>query len=161
MKHPLHVKKDYYGGALLMIVGIAAAYAAVSYRIGSLSAMGPGYFPFALGILTAIIGALIAITAIGDKDNGKQQAANVGHGHGMPDLRGTVCIVLATVAFYFIGDWFGLLPATFAITFLSAIGDRDNTWKEALILSIVMMLVAWIVFYWALKLQMPLYKWVS
>jgi hypothetical protein len=161
MKHPLHVKKDYYGGALLMIVGIAASYAAVSYRIGTLSAMGPGYFPFVLGILIAITGALIAISAAAEKGPEKQQAALVGHGHGMPDLRGALCIILATVAFYFIGDWFGLLPATFAITFISALGDRDNTWKEAAILSVVMVVVAAVVFYWALKLQMPLYKWIS
>lgn len=161
MKHPLHVKKDYYGGALLMILGISASYAAVSYRIGSLSAMGPGYFPFALGILIALTGALIAISAAGDKGPEKQQAALVGHGHGMPDLRGTICIVLATVAFYFIGEWFGLLPATFAITFISAMGDRDNTWKQSVLLSLVMVVVAAVVFYWALKLQMPLYKWIS
>lgn len=161
MKHPLHVKKDYYGGALLVITGLSASYAAVSYRIGTLSAMGPGYFPFALGILIALTGLLIALTAIGDKEDSSKQAALVGHGHGMPDLRGSIFIVLATVAFYFIGDWFGLLPATFAITFLSALGDRDNSWKEATILSVIMMIVAWVVFYWALKLQMPLYKWVS
>jgi high-affinity Fe2+/Pb2+ permease len=63
------------------------------------------------------------------------------------------------VAFYFIGDWFGLLPATFAITFISALGDRDNTVKQSFVLSVVMMVVAAVVFYWALKLQMPLYKW--
>lgn len=159
MKHPLHIKKDYYGGALLMIVGIAASYASVSYRIGQLSSMGPGYFPFVLGILIAFCGALIAITARGDKE--EKSVANIGHGHGMPDPRGALCIVLATVAFYFIGDWFGLLPATFAITFISAMGDRDNTWKGAFVLSLVMVVVAAVVFYWALKLQMPLYKWIS
>lgn len=159
MKHPLHIKKDYYGGALLMIVGIAASYASVSYRIGQLSSMGPGYFPFVLGILIAISGALIAITARGDTE--EKSVASVGHGHGMPDPRGAACIVLATVAFYFIGDWFGLLPATFAITFISAMGDRDNTWKQAFVLSLVMVVVAAVVFYWALKLQMPLYKWIS
>ena len=154
MKH--HVKKDYYGGALLMIVGAAACYASVSYRIGQLSSMGPGYFPFALGVLIAIVGAMIAITARGEQE---EAAGGHGHGHGMPDLRGAACIVLAAVAFYFIGDWFGLLPATFAISFISALGDRNNTVKQSFVLSVVMMVVAAVVFYWALKLQMPLYKW--
>lgn len=154
-----HVKKDYYGGALLMIVGISAAYASVSYRIGSLSSMGPGYFPFALGVLIAISGALVAITA---RSNTEEKAAALpGHGHGMPDARGAICIILATVAFYFAGEYFGLLPATFAITFISAMGDRDNTWKQALVLSVAMMVIAAVIFFWALKLQMPLYKWIS
>ena len=153
-----HVKKDYYGGALLMIVGISASYASVSYRIGQLSSMGPGYFPFVLGILIAVTGALIAITA----RSGTEAKAAAGHGgHGLPDPRGCICILLATVAFYFAGEYFGLLPATFAITFISALGDRDNTWRQSLVLAIAMMVVAAVVFHWALQLQMPLYKWVA
>lgn len=159
MNDSSRIKKDYYGGALLMIVGISASYASVSYRLGSLSSMGPGYFPFALGVLIAITGALIAIMARTDIE--EKSAALPGHGHGMPDLRGAACIILATVAFYFAGEYLGLLPATFAITFISAMGDRDNTWKQAFVLSIAMVVIAAVVFHWALKLQMPLYMWIS
>jgi len=159
MNDSSRIKKDYYGGALLMIVGIAASYASVSYRIGTLSSMGPGYFPFALGILIAITGALIAIMARSGKE--EDGAALPGHGHGLPDLRGSACIILATVAFYFAGEYLGLLPATFAITFISAMGDRDNTWKQAFVLSLAMVVIATVVFHWALKLQMPLFTWMS
>lgn len=150
--------KDYYGGALLVILGASAAYASQSYHIGTLAHMGPGYFPFAVGVLIAICGLLLVITAK-KKPDGKQEAALVGHNHDIPDFRGAACIILGTVAFYFLGEYFGLLPATFAIVFICALGDRSNTVWQALLLSAAMMIVAVVIFWWALQVQMPLIKW--
>lgn len=150
--------KDYYGGALLVVVGASVAYVAQGYSIGTLAHMGPGYFPCALGVLIALCGVMIALGAR-RKPGGESEAALVGHNHQIPDLRGTVCIVLGTVAFYFFGEWFGLVPATFAIVFISALGDRGNTVVQALVLSLAMVAVAVVIFWWALQVQMPLLKW--
>lgn len=151
----LHMKKDYYGGALLILVGLATVVASTHYHIGELARMGPGFFPCAIGVLLAITGALVAINAEDEVDS----TVPAGHAHGMPDMRGAVCIVLATLAFLFLGEFTGLLPATFAIVFISALGDRMNTVKQALILSLAMCAIAIVVFWWALQLQLPLVKW--
>ncbi|MCJ9713295.1 tripartite tricarboxylate transporter TctB family protein, partial [Bordetella hinzii] len=50
-------------------------------------------------------------------------------------------------------------PATFAIVFISALGDRTNTLKQALLLSVSMCVIAVVVFWWALQLQLPLFRW--
>ncbi len=149
--------KDYYGGALMVLVGLSAAYAAQSYNIGSLAHMGPGYFPCAVGILLAITGILIALTA--KKKPSGAEAALVGHNHEIPDFRGAACIILGTIAFYFCGEYLGLLPATFAIVFISALGDRSNSVMACFVLAMAMMLVAVVIFWWALQVQMPLVKW--
>jgi len=157
MNRLLRLKKDYYGGALMILVGLAAAVASTNYHLGELSRMGPGFFPCAIGVLMAITGALIAISAGPDEEGASPVA--VGHAHGMPDVRGAVCIIVATLAFLFLGEYTGLLPATFAIVFISALGDRLNTVKQALLLSIGMCAIAVVVFWWALQLQIPLVKW--
>lgn len=151
----LHLKKDYYGGALMILVGLATVVASTHYHIGELARMGPGFFPCAIGVLMAITGALIAISA------GPEGESTVppGHAHGMPDVRGGVCIILATLAFLFFGEYLGLLPATFAIVFISAMGDRMNTVKQALVLSAGMCVIAVVVFWWLLQMQLPLVKW--
>ena len=77
----------------------------------------------------------------------------------MPDIRGGICIILGILAFLLFGEYGGLLPATFAIVFISALGDRDNTLTEALLLSLAMSFIAVVVFWWALKLQLPLFQW--
>ena len=61
--------KDYYGGALLVILGVSAAYAANSYNLGSLAHMGPGYFPFAIGVLIAICGVLLGPVLLADGEH--------------------------------------------------------------------------------------------
>ncbi|WP_313296760.1 tripartite tricarboxylate transporter TctB family protein [Diaphorobacter sp.] len=149
--------KDYYGGALLVLIGVSAAYAANSYHLGTLAHMGPGYFPFAIGVLIAICGILLALTA--KKQNAGDEAALVGHHHDIPDLRGAFCIILGTILFYFAGEYFGLLPATFCIVFVSALGDRSNSVIQALVLTAAMMIVSVVIFWWALQVQMPLVKW--
>ncbi|WP_285411840.1 tripartite tricarboxylate transporter TctB family protein [Variovorax sp. efr-133-TYG-130] len=151
-------KKDYYGGALLIVIGLAAVYAGIGYRVGELAHMGPGFFPVALGALLALTGLLIALSARGDKP-ASEEAVSHGHPGGMPDIRGGVCIILGILAFLLFGEYGGLLPATFAIVFISALGDRDNTLTEAVLLSLAMSFIAVVVFWWALKLQLPLFQW--
>lgn len=151
-------KKDYYGGALLVVIGLAAVYAGIGYRVGELAHMGPGFFPVALGGLLALTGLLIALAARGEKP-ASEEAVSHGHPGGMPDLRGGICIILGILAFLLFGEYGGLLPATFAIVFISALGDRDNTLTEAVLLSLAMSFIAVVVFWWALKLQLPLFQW--
>ncbi len=151
-------KKDYYGGALMVLVGVAAVVAGVDYRVGELARMGPGFFPVALGSLLALVGLLIAASARNPKPS-SEPAVSHGHPGGMPDIRGGVCIVVAILAFLLLGVYGGLLPATFAIVFISALGDRDNTLIEAFLLSAAMCVIAVVVFWWALQLQLPLFQW--
>ena len=157
MSIPSQFKKDYYGGALMIIIGVAAAYAASGYHLGTLARMGPGFFPFAVGVLLALVGLVIALSA--RFDNGPPAASGHGYGSGMPDLRGCACIIAGILAFLLLGEYGGLLPATFAIVFISALGDRGNTVKQAALLALGMCAIAAIVFWWALQLQMPLFRW--
>jgi hypothetical protein len=157
---PSGFKKDYYGGALMVLIGLAAFHAAQSYHIGSLSQMGPGFFPAALGVLMACMGVLIAISARRAKPAKGGGDAHF-HPTTLPDGRAAFCIIFSVFAFIIIGSYGGLIPATFAITFISALGDRTNTVLQALLLALVMCLVAVGVFWWALQLQLPLFQWSS
>ncbi|MFM0116880.1 tripartite tricarboxylate transporter TctB family protein [Paraburkholderia nemoris] len=144
---------DYYAGTLMMVIGGATMVQARTYELGTLRDMGPGYFPFAIGVLMALTGVGIAL----------------GARHPAPELieekpfrfewRGWLCVSLSIVAFIVLGHFGGLLPATFAIVFISALGDRDNTWKSALMLAVVMSVVCVVVFWFLLRVQLPLFQW--
>ncbi|CAG9171747.1 hypothetical protein LMG32289_02471 [Cupriavidus pampae] len=153
-------KKDYYGGTLMVLIGLAAVYAGLQYHTGTMRQMGPGFFPVSVGALLAFVGVLIVMSARNDKTPADApQAGGHGHASGAPDLRGTVCIVLGTLAFLLLGKYGGMIPATFAIVFISALGDRSNSIKQALALAVAMCVVAAVVFWWALQLQLPLFTW--
>lgn len=148
--------RDYYGGGLMLLIGLGAIWEGMTYRIGTLGHMGPGFFPVALGAILALTGVAIMIGGL---------AANASNEPGekeenlRPEWRGWICISLGIVAFVILGEYGGLLPATFAVVFISALGDRQNTIKSAFILSIVMCLTCIAVFWYGLQVQFPLFQW--
>ena len=144
--------RDYAGGALMAALGIGAMLQGSSYPMGTLGRMGPGFFPAALGTLLALVGLAIAVAARFATSERDEHAAH-------PEWRGWACIAASIVAFVALGTYGGLLPATFAIVFISALGDRQNTLVSALVLALLMVAVCVVVFWWALQLQFPLFAW--
>jgi hypothetical protein len=57
-------EKDFYSGLLFMAVGIGFTWGATNDKIGEAARMGPGYFPFTLGILLAIVGLIVTFLAL-------------------------------------------------------------------------------------------------
>ena len=57
-------QKDFFSGLMFLLVGIAFAWGAGSYSIGTGARMGPGYFPMVLGVLLAGLGLIITITSL-------------------------------------------------------------------------------------------------
>lgn len=144
--------REYYGGVLMMLIGLGAIVQGLSYRIGSLTAMGSGFFPVALGIILALLGIWIAGTA-------RHEPSGPVEGGGSVDWRGWLCIFGGVAAFVVLGKYGGLLPATFAVVFISALGDRENSWVSAFLLAVAMSIVCVAVFWWALQVQFPLFTW--
>jgi len=144
--------KDYYGGGLMIVIGLGAVACGADYQIGSLRQMGPGFFPVAVGVLLAMIGGAIGLQASLSAPVDKKVARTA-------EWRGWLCIVSALIAFVIIGAHGGLLPATFAVVFISALGDRKNRLKDALVLALALVVVSVLVFWWALKVQFPLFQW--
>lgn len=142
--------RDYLGGALMTVLGVGAAVQGASYSIGSLSRMGPGYFPVALGTILAFIGMAITIQARFARS--EQDVAPL-----PPEWRGWTCIVASIIAFVACATYLGLVAASFAVAFISALGDRRNSIKNAIVLGACMVAVAVIVFSWGLQLQLPLF----
>ncbi|HSN19998.1 MAG TPA: tripartite tricarboxylate transporter TctB family protein [Usitatibacter sp.] len=145
--------RDYYGGALMMLIGLGAAFQGSTYTIGTLSRMGPGFFPTALGVILALLGAAIALGARRAPVDAPAEKPLP------PEWRGWGCIIASVVAFIVIARWGGFVPATFAITFISAMGDRENTVAGATLLSAAMVAVCIVVFWWALKMPFALFTW--
>lgn len=147
-------RRDYYAGALMVLVGGGAAIVGSQYQIGGLTHMGPGYFPTALGIILAIIGIIIAgsaaFTPAPAPVTGEAPAVK-------PDWRGWLCITGATVLFIALARYVGLVAATFVCVFVAAMGDRENSWKEAALLAAGITVFGVTLFSFILHVQIPLF----
>jgi hypothetical protein len=144
--------RDYYAGALMLVIGLGAAWLGNDYHVGTLNHMGPGFFPVALGAMLALCGLAIALGA-------KASLAPGEEADRAPEWRGWGCIVAGIAAFVLLGRYGGLLPATFSLVFIAAMGDRDNTVRDALVLAAALCAVSVVVFWWGLKMQFPLFQW--
>lgn len=151
MRYLLSYNRDYYAGALMILIGLSAFFGARHYPVGNLSSMGPGYFPAAIGVLLALTGAAIALSARPVREDATSVPA--------PEWRGWLCIIASMTAFVVLGVYGGLVPATFALVFIAAMGDRKNTPGRATILATAMVIIAVVLFRWALQLQLPLFSW--
>lgn len=150
--------KDQWGALLMVVLGIAVAVQGYSYRVGALRSMGPGYIPLVLGIILICVGAGIGLTP-------KAPAPGLGAAPSIPkeplhlEWRGWLCICAGVFSFVVIGTYGGLVPASLASVFISAMGDRQNTVGRSLLLAIGLTLFGVVVFHYGLQLQLPLFSW--
>src|ERR1700743_1802951 len=84
--------RDYYGGGLLILLGLYAVVPGVHYDVGSLVEMGPGFFPASLGTLLLVLGAIIALGARARTPSSNEAAALP------PEWRGGACVVARRAA---------------------------------------------------------------
>ncbi|WP_321793484.1 tripartite tricarboxylate transporter TctB family protein [Burkholderia pyrrocinia] len=152
MIHARSLNKDVWGGLLMISIGIWVANHSISYSVGSLTHMGPGYFPLTLGVILVLAGVAIGFKgAIAERRVSKAPAR--------AEWKAWLLICASLLAFVVFAKYLGLVAATVATVFISALGDRANSWRNAAILALSMAVVGAIIFGWALKVQLPLFKW--
>jgi hypothetical protein len=149
--------KDCLGAAILILMGFAVAFAGHGYRIGTLTAMGAGYIPTVIGVLMVAVGLLIGLTA----SPASEAARVVPHGHGPSafELRSWSFILASIAAFVVLGTYGGFVPASFACVFISALGDRQNSLRDAFLLACLIVAAGYLIFHWGLKLQFDTFSW--
>lgn len=142
-------KRELAAGFLVLLFGLAAVSEGRRLGTGSLSDMGAGFVPMAIGVLLCGLGVVIALT-------GQAEAADA---PDTPDWRGSACILLGAVAFIVLGMHTGLASAIFGSVFLAAIGDRTTTPVQAAALAAGVTLFGCLLFGTVLKIPIPLYSW--
>jgi hypothetical protein len=151
-------QKDFFSGLMFMGVGVAFAWGASSYSIGSGARMGPGYFPLMLGILLALLGVAVTFTAlVVETEDGNPIGSwawkPLGFIIGSNVLFG---ILLAGLPKFGIPA-FGLIIAIYGLTFVAALAGEEFKAKEVAILATVLAIMSYCAFILLLKLQFPVW----
>lgn len=147
-------QKDFFSGLMFIAVGVAFAWGATTYTVGTGARMGPGYFPLMLGILMAFIGLAITFssltveTADGEKV-GKFAWKPLGFIIGSNIVFGILLGGLPGLGV----PAMGLIAAIYALTFIASLAGDTFRLKEVLILATVLAVGSYTAFVWMLKLQ--------
>ncbi|MDR7149141.1 lysylphosphatidylglycerol synthetase-like protein (DUF2156 family) [Hydrogenophaga palleronii] len=140
--------RDALAGLLFMALGTIGFFVALSYPFGSLQEMGPGFFPRVLGVI--LIGFGI-VTLLKGLRSGEQVD---GSWSWLPLL----LLAVALVAFGWLMERFGLLPALVVLIVTSARAGKEFRWKEAVVLTVILCLMAVAIFVWGLGLPYSLFS---
>ena len=151
-------QKDFFSGLMFAVVGGGFAWGATSYTIGNGARMGPGYFPLLLGIVLAVLGALIMFysfvenTPDGDKV-GKFAWRPIGYVLGANVAFGILLGGLPSIGL----PAMGLILAIFALVLIASKAGENFVLKEVLLLATILSVGSYLAFIVLLKLQMPVW----
>jgi len=151
-------QRDFFAGLMFSAVGVAFAWGATHYSIGSGARMGPGYFPLMLGILLAILGLVIVFGALVVETEDGEPVGRIawkplGFIIGSNILFGVLLGGLPSVGI----PAFGLIVAIYGLTFVAAMAGDEFKAKEVAILATVLALGSYLAFVVLLKLQFPVW----
>ena len=147
-------KRDFYAGGLMTLLGAAITLNSTTYSTGTLMHMGPGMFPFILGIVLTFIGVLILGTALVTPLSDDEAILPKNR-----EWRGWGCILAGPILFIIFGEFFGMVAGTFSCVFVSALGDRTATLKSSLVLAAGVTFFGVLLFSYVLQLPFPMFRW--
>ena len=147
-------KRDFYAGALMILLGLGVAVKGSTYGIGSLLHMEPGFMPTVLGIILIGLGIAIGIPAASQPDGEGEDILPA-----QSEWWAWGCILVSPLAFILFGSYGGMIPATMACVFVAAMGDRSMTYRAAIVLSAIMAAFGVLLFHYVLQLPMPVLQW--
>jgi hypothetical protein len=143
---------------MFTVVGVAFAWGASTYNVGSGARMGPGYFPLLLGIVMAAIG-------LGIMFSGLTVETEDGEIIGKWAWKQVIYILGANLAFgVLLGGLpsigipaMGLIIAIYALVIIASLAGSEFDFKKVLVLATVLAIGSYIAFIWALKLQIQVW----
>ena len=151
-------QKDFVSGLMFMTVGGSFAWGAIDYEIGEAARMGPGYFPFMLGLLLVLLGALVTFNSFksgppgGDKI-GAFAWRPLGFILGSNLAFGALLVGLPSIGF----PAMGLIVAIYALVFIASQAQPGSKLKATFILATILAAGSYGAFVKLLSLQFPVW----
>lgn len=143
-------QKDFWAGIMFMAVGVAFAWGALGYSFGSSARPGPGYFPFGLGVILALLGALVLFAAL---------TIETEHGDRIGEIawKPLGIVVGSVVLFGLLLPWLGMVVALPVLVVTSALAGDEFHLGEALVSAAILTVGSWLIFIYGLGLTIPVW----
>lgn len=149
MRLRIRNQKDFAAGVIYLVLGIGFSLGALNYRMGDPSRMGPGFFPFWVGVLLALAGVATGAAAMrltAERDTLKR-----------PEIGPMAWILGAVVLYGLLLKPLGLVLSLLVLVVVSSRGSHEFTWRATLINAVLLAAFSIGVFIWGIQLQLPLW----
>lgn len=145
----LRNKQDFWSGVMFIAIGAGFAWKATSYSMGTAARMGPGYFPFWLGLVLALIGAIVLIGSLSKKATETTIDRF--------DWRIVVLVVGSVILYGAVLRPLGLYASVFLLVVVSSFASHEFNWKIAVANGIFLVIFSYLAFIKGLGLIFPLW----
>jgi hypothetical protein len=142
-------QKDFAAGLIYMAFGAAFSIGALNYKLGDAARMGPGYFPFWIGVILAFVGLVTAVRGL--------RSTTEAESLKRPDLRSLAWIIGAVVLFGVLLEPLGLVLSLAILVLVSMRGSHEFRWLDALLTAVVLIAFSVAAFIWGIELQIDLW----
>jgi hypothetical protein len=149
MKFSIRSQKDVAAGLIYVLAGAGFSLGALNYKLGDPARMGPGWFPFWIGILLVAVG--IATAAGGLRATAPEDKLQ------RLQLSTLAWIIGAVVLFGVLLQKGGLILSLAALVLVSSRGSHEFTWRGTLLAMVVLIAFSVGVFIYGINLQIPLW----
>jgi hypothetical protein len=143
-------QRDFWSGLMFVAIGLAFAWGATNYSFGASARPGPGYFPFGLGILMALLGGVVLFKALTIETEGGDPVGDFA-------WRPLGFIVGTVVVFGWALPHLGMVIALPILVIVAALAGDEFHWGEALANAAILTAGSWLIFIQGLKLTIPLW----
>ena len=146
----LKSQKDFWSGLMFIVAGSAFAWGATAYNFGSAARPGPAYFPFGLGILLAILGAIVLL---------KSLTVNTPDGDPIEKFawRPIIVITLSLIVFGFALPKLGMFISLPLLVIIASFAGDEFHPVEVAINAAALTVGSWLIFSKGLGLTIPLW----
>jgi hypothetical protein len=145
--------RDFLCGALFLLIGLAFGLGAREYALGDAARMGPGYFPFYLGLILGLLGLGQIYLAC----HKQTEAVTLESFDWLTLAMLTGAIALFAAAIYYLG----LILALVTLVILSSAASHEFTWKGTLANLAVILGLNLLIFVYGLSMPFQLWPSVS
>lgn len=146
------LRREVFAGLMFVAFGVWGLMAAANLDAGTLSEMGPAYFPRVLSSLLILLG--LAITATGFSRNAVMLE--------LPwTLRPILMVVIASLSFALLLERAGIVLAITATVFIGVLAGERLKWFPLIALTATLIIASIALFVWALGMRIPVWPNVS
>ncbi|WP_354683971.1 tripartite tricarboxylate transporter TctB family protein [Cupriavidus necator] len=142
-------QKDFASGLMFILVGFGFSWVARGYSMGTAAKMGPGYFPFWLGIVLALLGVLVLAGSLSTKTEEDTLARW--------DIKTLLWILGSVVLFGLLLKPLGMVLSVLVLVLVSSMASHEFSWKGAILNAVILVLISLGAFVYGINLQMPVW----
>ena len=143
-------QRDFWSGLMFVITGVVFAWGATNYSFGASARPGPGYFPFGLGLLMALLGAVVLFKALTIETEDGDPIGKIA-------WKPLITIVASIGVFGVALPRLGMAISLPILIVMASLAGDEFHWKDVLINIVVLTVGSWAIFILGLKLVIPLW----